>query len=250
MMELTAQDKKTVVISGGGCGVGKAVAAMFVENGYEAVVIVRPERLNKTTNTDRITYYAADLSSPKQIKTSFKLISKSHRNICAIIANAAVLHYGDVADIKKKKIIEMVNTNIMGTVLFVKCWIKTLKKLGGNICLIGSADSMTPAPGRAVYASAKSFLMNFASSLHGEVCQYGINVCVINLSKTNTKMGRKKTRKNEADSLISPRDISQCVFYATNFKSETAFIQQINIFKKNKWNSSGEGRQNIGRPNP
>ena len=89
LLDLTG---KTALITGGGSGIGKAVASLFAEHGAEVIIVGKSEEKLKTAQEEILScsYYAFDFSRLENITSNFEQISKKHSPIDILINNAGI----------------------------------------------------------------------------------------------------------------------------------------------------------------
>ena len=93
-------ENKTVVITGGGQGLGRAMAISFAESGANIALVDLNEDLLRetvelveqsgTTNT-RAKYYLSNVSNEAQVESTFKQINDDFNGIDCLINNAGIL---------------------------------------------------------------------------------------------------------------------------------------------------------------
>lgn len=107
---------KKVLITGGGTGIGKAIAKTFYENGYEVYILGRrKEKLEEVCNdtNNSINYFICDISNDNDIK---QIINKLN-NIDTLINCAGIISSGE----EKEKydyfeLNNIIDTNLKGTI--------------------------------------------------------------------------------------------------------------------------------------
>lgn len=176
---------RTIVITGAGVGLGRALAKRFAADGDNIVLLGRT--LAKVESVareigDRALAVACDVSSPDSVRAAFASIAKKHSKIDVLINNAAIFEPFKIVDATDEQILGAVNTNLAGPMFCVRSAIPLLVK-GSIIINITSESVEVPFPHLSVYQSSKAGLERFSKSLQQELEPEGIRV-------TNVRAGQ------------------------------------------------------------
>ena len=153
--QMKTLEGRVAVITGGGSGIGKAIAKSFLENGAKVIICGRNgEKLNKcvkeigTGNEEKIyafqldiTEYEAFPSAVKEMDTMFP------EGIDILVNNAGINSFDTFLNITEESFDKCLNTNLKGTVLLSQEIAKQMIERGtkGNILNIGSSACFRPA---------------------------------------------------------------------------------------------------------
>ncbi|HEY5326481.1 MAG TPA: SDR family oxidoreductase, partial [Mucilaginibacter sp.] len=113
MFKLTS---RSVVITGGGSGIGKAMSILFAKQGAEVHIIeLNPEAAIDTVNeitaaNGKATYHTCDVSNQTQVIDTFKNIGK----IDILINNAGIAHIGRADNTSETDFDRIYNVNVKG----------------------------------------------------------------------------------------------------------------------------------------
>ena len=188
--EIHRSDERTVVITGGGTGIGRAMAETFAGHGDHVVIIGRHEdTLRKTADTigSNCTWQRADVSQRDQVEAAVSAIQTHSKRMDVLINNAGYSGFerglNTNMTLEQAKAIwdDQVNINLTGTFLMTLAVLPHLPRPGGRIISISSDAALTGGPGfRLVgYAAAKAGLLGLTRSLAIELGPQGITVNVI-----------------------------------------------------------------------
>lgn len=172
---------KTIVITGAGGGLGRALAQRFAGDG-ERVVLLGRSLAKVQAVADRIgdgaLAVACDVTSPDSVRAAFATIAATHPTIDALINNAATFTPFLVAEASDAAIVDTVLTNLAGPVLCARSAIPLLAR-GGHIINL-SSDSIDDAhPHLSLYQATKAGLETFGVHLHRELADRGIRVTTV-----------------------------------------------------------------------
>lgn len=169
---------KTIVITGAGVGLGRALAKRFASEGDSVALLGRTyAKVEAAANEigDRALAVECDVSSPDSVRTAFAKIAEKFTQIDVLINNAAIFEPFKIADATDQQILSAVTTNLAGPMLCVRAAIPMLGK-GGHIINITSESVDMPFPHLSVYQSSKAGLERFSKSMHQELSPLGIRV--------------------------------------------------------------------------
>lgn len=196
-------ENRVALITGGGSGIGKAIAKSFAESG--AIVIIagrKEEKLIKAKkeifggNVYILQIDTTDTSSiPNKIKEAEQLLGG--RNIDILINNAGVSG-GEISTTNEIEFDKIINTNIKGTFFMSKYFGEYMRDRGikGNILNIASSSSLRPAT--SAYNISKWGIRGFTIGLARLLAPHGVTVNGIAPGPTATPMMMKNNEKNMA----------------------------------------------------
>jgi meso-butanediol dehydrogenase/(S,S)-butanediol dehydrogenase/diacetyl reductase len=169
---------KTIVITGAGVGLGRALAKRFAADGENVVLLGRTaEKVQAAAAQigEKAMALTCDVSSPDSVRAAFAELAKRHPHIDVLINNAAVYEPFMIAEASDKQIINLVSTNLIGPMLCTRAAIPLLQR-GGHIINVSSESVGMLYPFLVVYQSSKAGLERFSEGLHHELEPTGIRV--------------------------------------------------------------------------
>lgn len=185
-------DNKTVVITGGGSGMGLATAQAFLaENANVAICGRTQEKLDKAAETlgkpDNILTCAVDVSKPNELEKMYDLVSKKFGKINIVFANAGIGDLTGIEDCDEATFDKIVGTNFKGVFFTVQ---KALPHMndGGAIVLNASLTQHQGLANMTVYAATKAAVSQMARSLATLLLPRGIRVNAISPGVIATEM--------------------------------------------------------------
>ncbi len=204
---------KVVAITGGGSGIGKAMALEYAAAGANlAVCGRRVEKLQLLAEEIKalgaaVYYQTADVANIKEIESFAQNISARLGAIDVWINNAAIDTPGLISwqDITEELWDEMMAIDLKAVFFGCQAAARQMQKGGGVIINISSFASQIPTAGRSVYSCAKAAVNSLTKSLAGEMAPYGIRVLSIIPGYIKTEMTAEgiKTRHDELVSAIA-----------------------------------------------
>ena len=190
------QDKVTI-ITGGGTGIGKAIATVFAAEGAHVVIAGR-HILNLTevvkqieSNGGKAIAIATDVSDEAQVKNLVKQTITNYGRIDVLVNNHAHMPPldADVIDMPMDYWNKSLEVNLTGTMMLTKEVIKhMIPRRTGSIVNISSIAGVTPDPNHSAYSATKWGIIGFTASLAGEVGKYNIRANCLSPAGTSTEL--------------------------------------------------------------
>ena len=178
-------ENKIVWITGGGSGLGKAMALEFAREG--AMVSVSGRRKDKLEATVEAVkaegchglVVPCDVSKEDQVIAAVSSIIKSFGRIDVAIANAAFGVSGKIEKLEAADWRRQFDVNVIGAAMTAKYALPELRKTGGRLVLVGSGASLAPAPGYGVYSASKYALRALGQTLAMELHGSGVSCTIL-----------------------------------------------------------------------
>lgn len=177
-------DGVTVVVTGGGTGLGKAIASEFARLGANLVILSRkPEHL--AAAREAITAIGAavecvecDIREADSISAAFDRVEARFGIPGVLVNNAAANFPSPSEDLSPNAWRTVVDITLNGTFLMCREYGRRLLSMGapGSIINVGATYAWTGGPGFAHSAAAKAGVKNLTESLAVEWGPYGIQV--------------------------------------------------------------------------
>ena len=168
---------KVALITGGGTGLGAAVARRFSNSGASIVVTGRREDLIKTIaeETGGLAV-AGDVTDIGHLTHAVSLAVKEFGGLDVVIANAGVMSSADVASVKEDDWQQMIDVNLTGVMLTVKAALPAMINKGGTVVNISSVAGMMGVNDAAGYSATKSALLGLTRSMAMDYGRHRIRV--------------------------------------------------------------------------
>jgi NAD(P)-dependent dehydrogenase (short-subunit alcohol dehydrogenase family) len=182
------QNLKTVIITGGGSGIGLALAKSLLESNHYRVVLVgrNREKLEHAATTlggasDILSFFPCDLRDSKQIQKTVEKISGAYKGIYGLVNNAGVYTLGGLADTAETLWDETMAINVKAPFLIIQGVLETMSKSagGGRIVNVASTAGILPNQNALAYSVSKAGLIHLSKTLAKELGKNNITVnCV------------------------------------------------------------------------
>lgn len=174
-MSLPATTPRTVLITGGNRGIGRAVAEEFVAQGHRVAVTARSGSGPEGSLT-----VIADVTDAASIDAAFTEVEAALGPVEVVVANAGITRDMLMMRMSDDDFTEVVDTNLGGAFRVAKRASKgMLKARFGRIILISSVVGLLGSAGQVNYSASKSGLVGLARSITRELGARGITANVV-----------------------------------------------------------------------
>jgi len=164
---------KKALITGGGSGIGRAVAVLFAREGAEVIAMGRKkENLLLTAamagETGGVCHTVlGNVSSQSDVKKTVKQAVRLAGGIDVLFNNAGVYSFGKTDDTDEEQWDDIIDINLKGTYLVSRYVIKEMKKKGVGGVIINNASTLglKPVPNTAAYSASKAGVVSLTKSM-------------------------------------------------------------------------------------
>ena len=168
--------KKKVLITGSTQGIGKALAAAFVREGYDVIIhgsssMKKAEGVREEIGAWKAV--TADLSKIEEIKS----LRQKTGDVDILILNASVQFKESWDNIGEENFDMQVTVNIKSTLMLIQDYYPAMKEKGwGRIVTIGSTNQYRNHPELPMYAATKCAVMSLVKNIAKQVAPFGVTV--------------------------------------------------------------------------
>ncbi len=190
--------KKTIWITGGSTGIGKALAIKFASKGWNVAVSARrSELLDELSNSyENISGFPLDVTDKEKCKEIFNNIKQKYQNVDICFFSTGTWDPKKEKDIDVEQIENVFKVNFFGTVNSIKAVEQYFRdKKNGVITIVSSIAGYRGLPNSTGYGPSKSALNNLAESLYFDFKRYNVRVCLVSPGFIKTPMTDKNDFK-------------------------------------------------------
>jgi short-subunit dehydrogenase len=171
---------KTVVITGGSEGIGKALVEAFLSKGAKVATCGRNfdklYDLQSHHAGEPLLIHTADVSKEIDCKNFINQVIKSFGTIDILINNAGISMRSHFIDVDLSTIRRVMDVNFGGVINTTKYALPYILKNKGSVVAVSSIAGYRGLPGRVGYSASKFALNGFMEALRTELLDTGVNV--------------------------------------------------------------------------
>lgn len=179
-------DGKTAIVTGGGTGIGLAIAGRFHQEGAYVVICGRREDKLKEAaagipgNRDRFSWIRADVTVESDIERLMSFAAKKTGKIDVLVNNAGVMRFGTLPDSDPGMWDLTMKINVFAPWRLMVAALPHMKKAGGgSIVNISSIAGIKAFPGVGIYCASKAALQSLSQVMAMETAPERIRVNLI-----------------------------------------------------------------------
>lgn len=229
---------KTVVVTGAGAGVGRAVARAFADHGCNVGLISRDEDRLKAAAGEveargaKACVAPADVADPEAVEAAAEKIESALGPIDVWVNDAMVTIFSPLHKITPAEYKRQTEVTYLGTVYGTMAALKRMRPRGaGSIVQVGSALSYRAIPLQSAYCGAKFAIRGFTDSLRSELMheRMPINVCMVQLPAINTPqfdwaLSRMPEKAQPVPPIYQPEVAAEAIVFAAFNKRREIWV--------------------------
>jgi len=207
-----------VGITGASSGIGAATARALAAEGASVVLGARrKDRLAELADElgSQVAVVELDVREPADSQRLVDQAIDTFGKLDAIVVNAGVGMYGGIMDLNDEELIEMIDTNVAGTIWPIRAAVPQFLDSGrGDIVIVASVAGLRGAGDEAVYAATKHAQVGLAGGLDRELREKNIRVSTIAPGGTATEFAMGAGRTPDMPGLaemMDPEDVAAAV---------------------------------------
>ncbi len=156
---------KTVVVTGGGKGIGAACAKVFLDAGANVVVLDKDGDESGITD-ERWLVLQCDVSIDTQVIEAAEKVWQRFNSVHYLVNNAGIQRYGTVVDTTADEWDKVMNVNLKSYFLCSKYFIPLMQKSGSGVVInVASVQAFVSQKNVAAYTTAKTAILGLTRSI-------------------------------------------------------------------------------------
>ena len=231
---------KNALVTGGGRGVGKAVAVALANEGVNVGITGRNEESLKTTVAEleklgvKAAYSVFDVEEMAQVEQGVASIASQLGSIDILINNAGVGDFGSFEEMPVETWEKVMKVNLFGVYYVAKAALPYLKQnKEGDIVNVASTAGLKGAPNMSAYCTSKAAVISLSQSLMAELRKFNIRVITLTPSTIATDMSIEgKLTDGNPEKVLQPEDFAEWVRDILKM-NRRAMIASASIFSTN-----------------
>ena len=229
-------DGKYALITGGGRGIGRAVALEYARNGTNiAITALEENELLEVVNDIKkygveVISIPADLTNIDQVKFVINEYFNNFERCDILVNNAGMSYYCSMLDVTLEKAINLFKLNLISYYALTKLIVKKLvDQKSGNIIMTASVHgNMFFNPNQVAYSATKAGVSAMGKCLHNELNPYNIQVNVILPGAIQTKLFEDSSERGQiTPDPILPESIAPIYLFLASDLSKKRYAGAI-----------------------
>jgi 3-oxoacyl-[acyl-carrier protein] reductase len=212
---------KVAIITGGGRGIGRALALGFADEGAHITVAARTQAQIENVAAEveargrRSLAFPCDVSEEDDVRSMIAKTLETFGKIDILINNAAVSGIRPVYGFPKRSFERILAINLVGTFLCTKhVWRSMKGDGGGSIINVSSLGGLEGYPLLSAYCASKWGQIGFTKACAEEGKRFNIRVNAIAPGKADTAF-RSQIKEDKSRMLKAEDHIGVCIFLAS-----------------------------------
>lgn len=179
---------KVAVITGGGRGIGKAIALTFAKEGADVAVAANVEEDVKTVAREieelgaRALHFLLDVTKPDEVGLFVNEVVDKFGKVDILVNSAGIVgkrNFIFLSDDDNWR--EIIEVNLFGTYNCIKAFLpKIMEQKSGRIINLGSIAAKQPSPTNSAYCASKHGVIGITRSVASEVGLMGLGEITVN----------------------------------------------------------------------
>lgn len=186
---------RSIVITGAGSGIGKALTLAMAPFGVGLTLVGRRESpLDDVASAARAAgaqarVVATDLTVPGALERIVEVALDEYGKLDVLVNNAGNVRAGRLEKSSPEEIRAQIELNVVAPILLIRLALPALRASGeGLIVNVSSAIALVGMPFYATYAATKAAIANFGEALRRELLGEGVSVLTVYPGATSTPM--------------------------------------------------------------
>ncbi|MFT7221732.1 MAG: 3-oxoacyl-[acyl-carrier protein] reductase [Candidatus Azotimanducaceae bacterium] len=176
-------ENMSVLVTGGGSGLGEGVARFYGERGARITICGRrADKINAVANDigEHCQAITADITDDKDRQRLVSATVEHGGKLDLLVSNAGNMYRGNVDTLEQEALLDIFNTNVVAGMMLSGLTKPHLAKTQGAIIFISSVHTRRAFPGASPYAATKGALETLTKVLAAELGEHNIRVnCVV-----------------------------------------------------------------------
>lgn len=202
-------ESKTAVITGGGSGIGKAIAQLFAKQGAAVHIIELTAEAGQSAVEEikqlggTATVHACNVANHQEVAAVFNKIDELH----ILVNNAGIAHVGKADTTQEQDFDKVINVNVKGVYNCLFAAIPKMKAAGGGAILnMASIAALVGIPDRFAYSTAKGAVKAMTLSVAKDYLTYNIRCNSVSPARVHTPFVDGFLQKNYPDNVAEMFD--------------------------------------------
>lgn len=217
--------KGFIAITGASSGIGKATAQMFINKGYNVLLLARRvDKMQEFASSSNAMIAKVDVVNKTELENALKQATEKFGEVEAIINNAGCMLLGSIIDQNHEEWVRMNEVNVLGVLNGMQAVLPSMvARNTGTIINISSIAGRKTFADHAAYVGTKFAVTSISENVRGEVADKNVRVIVIEPGVVETELLGHTTSdaikdgynewKSTIDGGLNPEVIAQTILF-------------------------------------
>ena len=244
-------DGKTAIVTGGGSGIGKGIARIFLSEGCAVVIAGRSvDRLKAAedemrTDGNRLLAVPTDVSDSGQVSALFKKTMETFGRLDILVNNAGAFGGGRIDEVTDETWDRVISTTVNGTFYCTREAFKIMKDAGGGrIVNIGSIAAQRAREYSSPYTTGKNAVWGLTQCTALDGREFGITASCLHPGNTSVERRRPGDssdtgRDKGPEPMISVEDMARTALLMVTLTPEANMLETVVLPVQQKYIGRG-----------
>lgn len=186
-------ENKVTIVTGGGSGIGKAIALLFARQGAHVYILELNEEAAKGVLDEielaggKASVLACNVADQKVVKSTFEAIYQKEGKVDVLINNAGIAHVGNVLTTTEADFDKLYQVNVKGVYNCLQAGVEYMQRSGGGVILnMASVASVVGLKDRFAYSMTKGAVLTMTLSVAKDFVEQNIRCNCIAPGRVHT----------------------------------------------------------------
>jgi 2-keto-3-deoxy-L-fuconate dehydrogenase len=180
---------RTAIVTGGGSGIGKAIATLFAKHGARVAILdlAGDDTAREITSAGGSALaLTCDVSKQPEVVQAFARVAQEYGALDVLVNNAGVAALGNVEGTTEADLDRVYAVNVKGVYNCLRSGVAAMKGRGGSIINMASVASSVGVPDRFAYSMSKGAVLTMTYSVAADYVNAGIRCNAISPARVHT----------------------------------------------------------------
>lgn len=193
----------SVLVTGGGSGLGEGIARHFCAAGARVTISGRrPDKIEAVAASigERCRAVVGDVTAPDgRVAMVGAAVAHGNGRLDVLVNNAGNMYRGSLAELDEQALIEVFHSNVIGAMMLTQAALPHLVNAAGCVVFMGSVHSQRAFPGASPYAATKGAVETLTGVLAAELGPQGVRVSCIRPGGVFTEINQRAGLFDDAE---------------------------------------------------
>ena len=234
---MNSVEGKSILITGGGSGIGLDAARYFADRGAKVTVCGRrAEKISAAQNLigEACAGVVADVTNAED---GVRLIDAAVTHGCgldALVSSAGNMYRGLITEVEENELVDIFHSNVIGGMMLTGLATPHLEITSGSVIFIGSVHNRRAFPGASPYAATKAALEGLTRVLAAELGSKSIRVNCIVPGAVFTEINQRAGLFDDKDALTRLNSMS-CLHALGRIGKTSEIAQAMDYLISAEW---------------